>query len=185
MKANRGIIVVALVVAICAMTTALVQAEEKNDGSTLTKVGDPAPDFELTTLDGQKITNESVKGKVVLLNFFATWCGPCRTELPHLSKTYQEWKDDDRVIVLSVGREHTKDDLTKFKEETKLDLSFAPDPEREMYSKFATRWIPRNYVIAPDGTIAMQEIGFDEDAFKAMIALIEELRSGIEESPEA
>lgn len=185
MKANRGRLLAALLVANCAMTTALVQAEEKNDGSTLTKVGEPVPEFEFTTLDGRKITNESIKGKVVLLNFFATWCGPCRTELPHLAKAYQERKDDDRVIVLSVGREHTEEDLTEFKKETKLDLPFAPDPERKMYSKFATRWIPRNYVIAPDGTIAMQEIGFDEVEFEAMIALIDELRAEIEDSPEA
>jgi len=162
----------------------LVSAEEKNDGSTLTKVGDPAPAFEFTTLDGKKITSESAKGKVVLLNFFATWCGPCRNELPHLAEAYKELKDDDRVIVLSVGREHTKEELTAFKEETKLDLPFAPDPERKMYSKFATKWIPRNYVVAPDGTIAMQEVGFDPEMLKKMLDVIHEKVAEIEKSPE-
>jgi len=184
MKSLGSFLVVLVALTICALTTNLVSAEEKNDGSTLTKVGEPAPEFEFTTLDGQKITSESVKGKVVLLNFFATWCGPCRTELPHLAEAYQKLKDDERVIVLSVGREHTQEELTKFKEETKLDLPFAPDPERTMYSKFATQWIPRNYVIAPDGTIAMQEIGFDEEEFKTMLALIDELLAAVE-TPDA
>ena len=170
------------VVTVYGLATGLVFAEEKNDGSTLTKVGDPAPAFEFTSLDGTKITSENTKGKVVLLNFFATWCGPCRAELPHLAEANKKLKDDDRVVVLSVGREHTKEDLTKFKEETKLDLPFAPDPERKMYSKFATKWIPRNYVIGPDGTILMQEIGFSEEEFKKMLDLINAKAAEIEKA---
>ena len=178
-------IAVVLVLTASAVTTGLVFAAEKDDGSNLTKVGDPASAFEFTTLDGTKITPENTKGKVVLLNFFATWCGPCRSELPHLAEAYQKLKDDDRVAVVSVGREHTKEELTKFKEETKLDLPFAPDPERKMYSKFATKWIPRTYVIGPDGTIALQETGFDQERFKKMLDLIDEKLAKIEKAPNA
>lgn len=178
MITRLSIICAACVLAV-ALGPRLVNASEKNDGSTLTKVGDPAPDFEFTTLDGNKISSESTEGKVVLLNFFATWCGPCRTELPHLAKAYKDLKEDDRVIVLSVGREHTEKELVEFAKEEKLDLPFAPDPERKMYSKFATQWIPRNYVIGPDGVIAMQGIGFDEKEFRAMLDLVDKLRAGI------
>lgn len=181
----RIFVAAAACVTASAVTTGLVLAAEKDDGSTLTKVGDPAPAFEFTTLDGTKITAENSKGKVVLLNFFATWCGPCRSELPHLAEAYKKLKDDDRVVVVSVGREHTKEELTKFKEETKLDLPFAPDPERKMYSKFATKWIPRTYVIAPDGTIALQETGFDLEKFKKMLDLIDEKLAKIEKAPKA
>ncbi|GMV90959.1 MAG: hypothetical protein AMXMBFR82_07370 [Candidatus Hydrogenedentota bacterium] len=183
MSKRLSVVCAALVLAV-ALGPRLVNASEKNDGSTLTKVGDPAPDFEFTTLDGVKITSESTKGKVVLLNFFATWCGPCRTELPHLATAYRDLKEDDGVVVLSVGREHSKKELMEFAKEEKLDLPFAPDPERKMYNKFATQWIPRNYVIGPDGVIAMQEIGFDEKEFRAMLDLVETLRAEIEASSE-
>ena len=181
----KVLLICAVFLAAFALTITPIRAAEENDGSTLTKVGDAAPAFEFTTLDGTKITSESAKGKVVLLNFFATWCGPCRNELPHLAEAYTKLKDNDHVIVVSVGREHSKEELVKFKEETNLDLPFAPDPERKMYSKFATRWIPRNYVIGPDGTILMQEIGFSQEEFKKMLDLIDAKVKELEKGSEA
>src|SRR5438552_18915040 len=80
-----------------------------DDATTLTKVGDAVPQFTVQTVDGQTLTPESLKGKVVLLNFFATWCGPCNAEMPHLQKLYERFKDKPFVL-MSVGREHNIDE---------------------------------------------------------------------------
>jgi peroxiredoxin len=143
-----------MVLAVCAFVRA---AEE--DNSTLTKVGDVVPKFSVQGVDGQTLTPESFKGKVVLLNFFATWCGPCNEEMPALQKVHEKYKDKAFAVV-SVGREHSIDEVKKFAEEKKLTFTFAADPKREAYQLFATQFIPRTYVIDRDGKIVYQTMGF-------------------------
>ena len=140
---------------------------------TLANVGDPAPAFTVTTTDGAEISTEKLKGKVLLVNFFATWCGPCLTELPHLEKeVWQKFKDRGLNLVV-VGREHQAEELVKFKTPKKFSMPFAADPKREVYDKYARQYIPRNFVIGVDGKIAFQSVGFDQEEFAQMIKVIE------------
>src|SRR5439155_18418492 len=115
----------------------------------------------------------SLKGKVVLLNFFATWCGPCNAEMPALQKLHEQFKDKPFVAV-SVGREHSIEEVKKFAESKKLTFTFAADPKREAYKLFATQFIPRSYVIDREGAIVFQTMGFDAaEGTKQMVAAIE------------
>lgn len=140
--------------------------------STLTKVGEDAPAFECTTLDGKTVDLKSLRGKVVLVNFFATWCGPCMAEMPHLEKeVWQKFKDKNFAMV-AIGREHENKELGDFPKKRQVTFPVAGDPKRKIYSRFATQSIPRNYVIDANGKIAFQSVGYAEPEFAKMIEVI-------------
>lgn len=168
---------------ISTVVTYTVFAAEKNDGSTYTKVGQSVPEFELTTLDGQVVKSSDLKGKVTVVNFFATWCGPCREELPHLkTEVWDRFKEDDRFALFVVGREHTQKELADFKRQESFAMPLAPDPGRKIYSRFAEKWIPRTYVIDSNGKIAFQSIGYDAKEFRQMIAIVDASLQKLDES---
>jgi peroxiredoxin len=151
----------------------LFAADQSEFESTLTKVGQQVPEFDWATLDGQKFDTKMLHGKVVLVNFFATWCGPCMEEMPHLQKDiFQKFKDKNFVMV-SIGREHNDAELKEFQKKREFTIPIAADPQRKIYGRFATQYIPRNYVIAADGKIAFQSVGYTQEEFKKMIEVID------------
>ena len=145
-------------------------AEEE---STLTKVGQSAPDFTVKTTDGKDFNFAAHKGKPVLLNFFATWCGPCLSELPHVEKEiWQKYKDRGLVVAV-IGREHELPEVSEFQRKQKYSFVMAADPKREAYKKYATQYIPRTYLIDKEGKIVFQSMGFEEAEFKKLLQVIE------------
>ena len=158
---------------LCGFALNLFAADRAEFESTLTRVGQQVPEFGWMTLDGQKFDTKTVHGKVVLVNFFATWCGPCMEEMPHLQKDiFQKFKDKNFVIV-AIGREHNDVELKEFRKKREFTIPIAADPERKIYGRFATHYIPRNYVIAADGKIAFQSVGYTQEDFKKMLGVID------------
>lgn len=144
------------------------------DEFTRVKVGDAAPDFTFETAPGQTARLSDFKGKVVWINFFATWCGPCRQVLPHLQKeVYNKYKNNPNFILLILGREHSWDEVTKFKAEQNFTMPFYPDPERKIFSAYAAQNIPRNFIIGKDGKIAVSSTGFTEKEFGEIVEKLE------------
>ncbi|MCF8239839.1 MAG: TlpA family protein disulfide reductase [Melioribacteraceae bacterium] len=138
--------------------TILAQSEPTDDYvvKTLVSVGDQAPDFECKTISGENFTLSKQKGKVVLVTFFATWCSHCLAELPQIEdKIYNVFKDRNDFELIVIGRKHDSSELEKFKETKKINLPFAPDPQKEIYGKYAEKYIPRNFVIGKDGKIKL------------------------------
>jgi thiol-disulfide isomerase/thioredoxin len=141
--------------------------------TTLVKISDSVPSFEFEISPGKLQNISNYKGKLVLITFFATWCGPCRQELPHIqSDLYKKYKNDPNFVILIFGREHNWEEVNKFRTDNKFSMPFFPDPGRKIYSKFATQFIPRNFLVSTDGKILFSTIGFEEKDFKALKDMI-------------
>lgn len=155
-----------LLVLVLVLTQRIAAADE----STLTKVGDKSLVVSVRTIDGQDV---DFHGRVVVLNFFATWCGPCMSEMPHLEKDLWQPLKDKGVMLISVGREHSVAEVEKFKKQKGYSFLFAADPKREIFSKFATQSIPRCVVIGKDGRIKFQSIGFEEQGVTSLVKAVQ------------
>jgi peroxiredoxin len=140
--------------------------------ATLTKVGDLAPAFAGTAITGESFAFDQLKGKVVVLSLFATWCGPCNAELPHVEKELWQALRGRGLVVLAVAREEGADKLRPFAAKLGLTFPLLPDQERKIFRLFATNYIPRLYVIGADGRIKFQSVGFDENEFATAVATV-------------
>jgi peroxiredoxin len=140
-----------------------------------TKVGQKVPSFEFKSIDGKSYKIEDFKGKYVLINFFATWCGPCMKEMPEMEKEIWDKLKKEDFVVIAIGREHTIDELKKFNEEKKFTFIIGADPNREIYSKFAPSLIPRNYVLDKTGKIIYQKDGYSNVEFFKLTTLLKDL----------
>ena len=142
--------------------------------TTLTKVGQQVPEFSFVTLNNDTLSINDLKGKVVFMNFFATWCPICIKELPFIkSDIWEKYKDNKNFELLVFGREHSAEEIISFKKKKGYLLNFVPDPERKIYSLFAERYIPRNVVLNREGKIIYQSTGFDDKEFTKLKETIE------------
>lgn len=149
-----------------------LKAQEKE---TLVKVGDAVPEFVVEMFDGEKIDIKDLKGKVVLINFWATWCPPCQEELKRVQKEIIDRFKGKDFVFLAISREDTKDQVAKFREKNGYTFPMGLDPERKIYSKFASSTIPRNFIVDKKGKIVAMETGYSEQSFKELIEKIEKL----------
>lgn len=136
------------------------QANDANDAgeAAVALQGQPAPDFTLTGVDGKPVTLSSLKGHVVLLDFWATWCGPCVKSLPELDALYQARKDSGmQVLAINAGEE--KDVVTTFLKEKKLTLPVLLDTDQAAVEKFGIGAFPTTIIISPGGTVSKVFVG--------------------------
>ncbi len=129
--------------------------------TTLVGIGDQSPQFTLETLAGDSF-DVPAQGRVTVLMFFATWCGPCLNELPHAQQIWDSLKDDARFQMIAINREESEAHVAEFLSTNRFTFPTGTDTEREIYSKFATESIPRTFIVNPDGTIAYATIGFTD-----------------------
>ncbi len=143
------------------------------------QTGDPLPPFSVSTLDGDHLSLPSY-GDVVLINFFATWCGPCLQELPHLDRIWSDNRTRDHFRLVMIGREETRDSLREFRRQHGSSCPLAPDPDREIYALFAAELIPRTLIVSPEGRIVYSKAGFDENDLDELNAVLEAQFAGLQ-----
>jgi peroxiredoxin len=117
-----------------------------------------APDFTLNDICGKKVTLSQFRGKVVILNFWSIWCGPCLAEMPSLNKLYLEFKDKG-LIVIAVAEDPAEKPVKSYIQEKGLAFPILMDKERKVYFKYSLFGIPVTFLIDKKGVIIEKFIG--------------------------
>lgn len=147
----------------------------QSGSETILDKGDAVPAFTVTMTDGSTINIADLKGKVVLLNFWATWCPPCRAELARVQEEIVDRFEGRDFVFLPISRGEDLETVLKFRGQTGYTFNMGIDPESEIFPLFAESGIPRNYLIGRDGVIAGFELGYSPDIFTKLIAEIEDI----------
>ncbi|QNK62874.1 redoxin family protein [Pedobacter sp. PAMC26386] len=149
------------------------QEDERTEGTTLTKIGDAVPVFNFELEKGKTVSINDYRGKLILINLFATWCPPCNEELPLVQKQiWEKYKGNPGFAFFVFGREEGWDKLIPFKVKKGFTFPILPDADRRIFKKFATNLIPRNIIVDESGKIIYQSIGYTPDEFSAMVKVI-------------
>ncbi len=131
------------------------------------EIGSKAPIFSLESLEGEVVTLDQLKGKKVLINFWATWCPPCKEELPDMQELYNENQNKLEILAINLDPENN---VHKFRDEYELRFPILLDKENHVNELYKVLAVPTSYVIDENGIIINKHIGaLDEDAFQKLI----------------
>ena len=149
-------------------------AEPTYEKTTLVRVGDIAPDFAVSMLDGSTVTLSSLKGKAVLLVFFATWCPDCQKQLTAL-ETFKASKVGEMIDILAISRGEKKSDVRDYISEYNFTIPVGVDAASSIYSLYAEQYVPRCFVIDPLGRIVALSVGYEKQEFEVLCSIINSL----------
>ena len=150
-------------------------AQNDTESTTIIKKGMDAPAFTVKMVDGTTLSSEELEGKVVMLNFWATWCPPCRKEFKRLKKDIIDRFADKDFVLLPIAVDEDPDNVLPFLKKNGYTFPVAVDPEKKVYGMFAERYIPRNFIIGRDGKIALVSVGYEDKEFDQLIKELEVL----------
>ena len=167
----RKIFTIAMTLAMLLTSSCIYSNVPVYENDFIVKVGDQAPDFEIELIDGQKVRLSDLKGRIVMLQFTASWCGVCRREMPEIEKQiWQPHKDDAGFVLIGIDRDEPLETVRKFMQQTKVTYPLGLDPDALIFSKYALKdaGITRNILIDENGKIVRVTRSFKEDEFKAL-----------------
>jgi peroxiredoxin len=151
---------------------------QADDRGYIVKVGDMAPDFTMTTATGETVTLSDLRGKIVMLQFTASWCVVCRKEMPFIeSDIWLKYKDNPHFALYGIDRDEPQETVEDFVKQMKVTYPMGLDPGADIFALYAVRkaGITRNVIVDADGRIAMLTRLYDTDEFAAMCKKIDEL----------
>jgi peroxiredoxin len=168
-----------LLIALLSISFTLVadwQQPELSHNLTVIKDVIPAPDFELQDMDEDKIKLSDYKGKVVLLNFWATWCPPCIREMPSMERLHQQ-VDAEGFKVIAVNQMEDIDQVFAFTGQLEVDPTFEIlfDTTSSVSRDYAVRGLPTTYLIDKEGRVRYRAVGGREFDHPEVIKIIEQL----------
>jgi peroxiredoxin len=154
--------------------TLSLSAQVSADSGYIVKIGEKAPDVTLQLIDGQTVKLSELQGKVVVLQFTASWCSVCRKEMPHLEKEVWLPNKDKNFILIGVDYDEPLETVIAFQKQMKTTYPMALDPEAEIFSQFALKQsgVTRNVVINQEGTIVYLTRLYDKEEFEGMKEMI-------------
>jgi len=163
------------VILIILISSSCVNTQKKDkDRGYIVKVGNMAPDFETTLVDGTPFKLSDKKGKIVMLQFTASWCSVCREEMPFIEdEIWQQLKDKD-FIVIGIDRDEPIEKVIEFAKQTNISYPLALDPEAEIFQKYALKkaGVTRNIIINRKGEIIYLTRLFNRTEFDEMKKVI-------------
>ena len=161
MKDKKPLLFLVFIVMVLAVILLLQQKDAFFNPSPRSRLqpGFPAPDFAYPGLDGKKVGLGDYRGKVVFLNIWATWCPPCREEMPSMEKLYQELKGEDfEILAVSIDTSGVKA-VAPFAKEYRLSFPILLDPEGTIKPLYGITGVPESFIINKDGRIEKIVIG--------------------------
>ncbi len=168
-----------LLVLVAAAVLLLPSGElDSSDNVTLAECGvvevdDNLPSFTVEMTSGEVITPEMLRGKVVLVNFWATWCPPCRQELQRVEKDIVERYAGRDFIFLPISRGEQRQTVVEFLSESGYTFAAGLDPDQSIYNLFAKEYIPRNYLVNRFGVVVEATVGYEPKEFDALLEKID------------
>ncbi len=161
-RASLGLLVVALLglllaIQACAPSSQAVSSDQ-DEITVGVNVGEVAPDFTLVDLEGNQVSLSDFRGKTVFINFWATWCPPCRAEMPEIEAVYQEYKDKG-VVVIGVDIQETEEEVLQFVQQGGYSWTFVLDTSGEVAASYKIAAIPTSFFIDREGIIQAVNIG--------------------------
>ncbi|QHC86371.1 alkyl hydroperoxide reductase [Empedobacter brevis] len=132
--------------------------------------------FEMVYADGRSVNMEDLKGKVVFMNFWATWCPPCIAEMPSIQQLYDKVKDDEEIVILTVEVEGKRDKVAKFMERKKLSLPVVY-PNSSIPTKFFNGSLPTTVILDKKGNIAHTTMGMADYSGQDIVDFLNELKT--------
>lgn len=174
--AGQGANKVVAPVADAASDEAAIEAQADSTGY-LVRVGQMAPDFNITLTDGKQINLAALRGKVVMLQFTASWCGVCRKEMPFIEKDiWLKNKNNPDFMLIGIDRDEPLDKVLAFMKSTGVTYPMGLDPKADIFAKYALRksGITRNVLIGRDGKIIMLTRLYSEEEFSSLVKKIDE-----------
>jgi peroxiredoxin len=152
------VMVLALVV-----TVGFAMSGCSSDSTTLTptqdtNVGSLAPDFQFYNSQEELVSLSDLRGEPVVLNFWATWCGPCVYEMPYLQEVYEE-RSDNGLVLLTINMGGTSSQVQEFLQSHDLSLPVLLDTNRDLADRYNIRYVPTTFFIDRDGTIQAVKVG--------------------------
>jgi peroxiredoxin len=154
----------------------ITMAQNNDDRGYLVKVGDMAPDFSLKLTNGKTVKLSDLRGKIVMLQFTASWCSVCRKEMPFIERDiWQKHKANPNFALLAIDRDEPLETVNRFAKAIPITYPIGLDPRADIFALYANReaGVTRNVIIDKTGKIILLTRLYNEDEFKRMTDLLD------------